>query len=103
MSLTRDEAGELIAQRKAAKAERESVLRAFGFQADPVNNKPMSIVNSRTLHMDAITAKLRTDIPGFLKRYFNFPDDEYPEPTGSVPHVVNLLEEMFIGGKIVAE
>lgn len=99
----------LIEQRMAAKTEREVVLRAFGFETDPVNNKPVPpppvpvIISARTLHMDAITAKLRTDIPGFLKRYFNFPDDEYPEPTGSVPHVVNLLEEMFIGGKVVAE
>ena len=103
--MDRKDAAILIEQRVAAKTEREVVLRAFGFETDPVNNKPVPpppvpvIISARTLHMDGITAKLRTDIPGFLKRYFNFPDEEYPEPTGSVPHVVNLLEEMFIGGK----
>src|SRR5579859_1217297 len=96
-----------IAERVARKTEREAVLRAFGFEDDPVNGKPVEpppvpmIVSARTLRMDKITAKLRADIPGFLKKYFNFPDDEYPEPNGVVPHVVELLEEMFEGGYLL--
>src|ERR1700682_654640 len=109
MSLTRAEAAELIAKRGAAKAERQSALRSFGFESDVVSGKPLEplpvpmIVSERNLHIDRITTKLRTDIPGFLKRYFDFPNGEYEEPTGDVPHVNNLLEEMFLGGKIVAE
>src|ERR1700682_5249246 len=106
LSITREQAAELIAQRTAVKAERQSALRAFGFEDDPVSRKPLDpprIVSERVLHMDRITTKLRTDIPGFLKRYFDFPNGEYEEPTGDVPHVNNLLEEMFLGGKIVAE
>jgi hypothetical protein len=104
VSLTREEASDLIASRKAAKAERHSALKAFGFEDDPVSGKPISpprIVNERILHMDRITAKLRTDIPGFLKKYLNFPDEEYPEPGGVVPHVTTLLEEMFEGGYLL--
>ena len=95
----------------AIKAVRQEALRAFGFEDDilgmdagkalPPPPVP-AIVSERTLHMDRITEKLRSDIPGFLKRYFNFPDDDYPEVGGSVPHIVNLLEEMFIGGHLLA-
>src|ERR1019366_8944668 len=97
-----------IAARQAAKAERQSALRAFGFEDDvtaralPLNPPPVPmIVSERTLHMDRITAKLRTDIPGFLKKYFNFPNADYPEPGGKVAHVCNLLEEMFVGGYLL--
>lgn len=93
-----------IAERLAKKAERESALRAFGFEDDVVSGKPIEpprIVNARTLHMDKITAKLRTNIPGFLKQYFNFPNDDYPEPNGEVAHVNLLLEEMFVGGYLL--
>ena len=102
MSLTKEEAADLIRHRAEIKTARLDALQAFGFEGDILPPPaPPRIVSARALHMDKITAKLRTDIPGFLKTYFNFPDDEYPEPGGTVPHVVNLLEEMFEGGYLL--
>lgn len=80
------------------KAVRMDAERAFGFDEDVVSKEPLRIVNASNLHMDKITAKLRTDIPGFLKRYFDFPADE----TACPPHVLQLLEEMFKGGYVLA-
>ncbi|HZK74460.1 MAG TPA: hypothetical protein VFD88_10700, partial [Clostridia bacterium] len=51
------------------------------------------------------------DIPGFLKKYFNFPNDEFPEvriyspllgcEIGHVPHVTNALQLMLTGGMLI--
>src|SRR5665213_2307735 len=88
----------------------DSLRDAFGFEAEawPIREVPPehryqapAIVSSRNLHSDKIMGNVRKDIPGFLKRYFDFPDDKYPEPGGTVPHVVNLLEEMFKGGYLL--
>src|SRR5438445_3577729 len=106
MSITKAEAKVLIQRRAALKDMRQDALRAFGFENDLTKRAPLldppRIVNERTLHMDKITAKLKSDIPSFLKRYFNFPNDEFVEKNGTVPHVIQLLEEMFIGGKVLA-
>src|SRR5882672_2851552 len=75
VSITKAEAKVLIQRRAALKDVRQDALRAFGFERDLTQTAPLldppRIVNERTLHMDKITAKLKSDIPGFLKRYFN--------------------------------
>ena len=88
---------------------------AFGFEPEPFElpyltklgyktPKPSAaVISARNLHSDKIMAGIWADIPGFLKKYFDFPDNEYPETNGTVPHVVNLLKNMYLGGKMVAE
>ena len=76
--------------------------------------QPFNIGAERILHSDRYMAQVREDIPGFLKRYFNFPNDEYPErlkvyspilgrEIETVEHVVVALQAMFRGGKQVKQ
>jgi hypothetical protein len=68
-------------------------------------------ISERVLHSDRYMERVTADIPGFLKRYFNFPNDEFPEQRvhselmggeiGYVPHVVDALERMLHGGMLV--
>lgn len=59
------------------------------------------VVSERNLHSDRYMEMVWSDVAGFLKKYFNFPNDEYLEPTGTVPHVIDALERMHVGGKLV--
>jgi hypothetical protein len=53
-------------------------------------------VSERSLHSDRYMERVSTDIPGFLRTYFDFPND------GSQPlHIYNALERMFKGGRYV--
>lgn len=76
--------------------------------------QPFAIVKERNLHSDRYMEQVREDIPGFLKKYFNFPNDEFPErmhvyspllgrEIDTVEHVVVALQEMFRGGKQVKQ
>jgi hypothetical protein len=68
-------------------------------------------ISERSLHSDRYMDRVFDDLPGFLKLYFNFPDDEFPEhriyspllkrEIGYVPHVIDALQRMFKGGMLV--
>jgi hypothetical protein len=68
-------------------------------------------ISERILHSDRYMERVAQDIPGFLKKYFNFPNDEFPEirvpssllgrDIGHVPHVTYALERMLQGGMLV--
>lgn len=53
-------------------------------------------ISERNLHSDRYMERVLGDLPGFLKRYFNFPNDDY-----APQHIYNALEIMFKGGRYV--
>lgn len=53
-------------------------------------------ISERSLHSDKYMERVAKDIPGFLKKYFDFPNDD-SEPV----HVYNALRHMFQGGRYV--
>ena len=67
-------------------------------------------ISERNLHSDRYMAKVVEDIPGFLKKYFDFPNDDFPEvpiwspllkrQIGHVPHVTYALQRMMRGGML---
>src|SRR5665213_3826625 len=96
----------------AGAAKMTDALRdAFGFEPEPFElsyltklgyktpTPSAAVISARNLRSDKIMDGIWADIPGFLKKYFDFPDNEYPETNGTVPHVVNLLRNMYLGGK----
>jgi hypothetical protein len=68
-------------------------------------------ISERNLHSDRYMEQVAGDIPGFLKLYFNFPNDEFPEvriyspllkqEIGHVPHVTDALQRMLVGGMLI--
>lgn len=78
------------------------LLEDFGFPAP---------ISERNLHSDRYMERVFDDLPGFLKKYFNFPNDEFPEhriystllkqEIGYVPHVVDALQRMYVGGMLI--
>ena len=70
-----------------------------------------SPISERNLHSDRYMEQVAGDIPGFLKLYFNFPNDEFPEvriyspllkqEIGHVPHVTDALQRMLVGGMLI--
>jgi hypothetical protein len=63
------------------------LLEDFGFPAP---------ISERNLHSDRYMDQVLDDLPGFLKTYFDFPNDEF-EPV----HVYYALRLMFKGGRYV--
>jgi hypothetical protein len=67
-----------------------------------------SPISERNLHSDRYMERVTADIPGFLKKYFDFPNEAFPEQRihspllgreiGYVPHIVDALERMLGGG-----
>lgn len=62
----------------------DDLLAAFDFPAP---------ISERARHSDRIMAQVPERIPELLERYFGFP---------GVPHVVQLLQWMFEGGRLIA-
>lgn len=70
----------------------------------------INVVSERNLHSDRYMERVATDIPGFLKKYFDFPNDAFPEQRifspllgrkiGHVPHVTYALQRMLGGGML---
>lgn len=56
----------------------------------------IAVVNERNLHSDRYMERVVSDLPAFLKTYFDFPND------GSQPtHIYDALRRMFGGGRYV--
>lgn len=68
-------------------------------------------ISERNLHSDRYMDRVAQDIPGFLKKYFDFPNEAFPEQRiyspllgreiGHVPHVTYALERMLQGGYLI--
>ena len=68
-------------------------------------------ISERSLHSDRYMEQVAADIPGFLKKYFDFPNGAFPErrihspllgrEIGHVPHVTYALQRMLQGGHLV--
>jgi len=68
-------------------------------------------ISERVLHSDRYMERVTADIPGFLKKYFDFPNEAFPEKRihsallgreiGHLPHVTYALERMLKGGHLV--
>ncbi len=67
----------------------------------PEHRYGASPISERNLHSDRYMAEVRDKIPELLHHYFDFPSD-YAEG-GRVPHVVQLIRDMFGGGRLLAE
>jgi hypothetical protein len=77
---------------------------------DDVDLPALNVVSERNLHSDRYMERVASDIPGFLKKYFDFPNEAFPEvrthssllgrDIGHVPHVTYALERMLGGGML---
>ena len=79
---------------------------------DEVDLPPtLNVVSERNLHSDRYMERVTQDIPGFLKKYFDFPNAAFPEvpiyspllkrEIGHVPHVTYALQRMLAGGQLI--
>ena len=55
----------------------------------------VAVVNERTRHSDRYMERVLSDLPWFLRHYFNFPNDH-----SNPQHVYNALRTMFRGGRL---
>lgn len=78
---------------------------------DEVDLPSIAVVSERNLHSDRYMERVAQDIPGFLKKYFDFPNEAFPEQRiyspllqseiGYVPHIIDALERMLVGGQLI--